>query len=112
MAAVLAVGACASFGTSNERVEASSAAILAAEEGGAAHCADADVYLRLARDQFDYVHRLPNPSDKARVDRLLRRAQVDAELSLALARDEAGKAAARAAIAKVTAVNRAEPTRP
>jgi len=107
MGSLLVGVACASAGTSNERVEASSAAILAAEEGGAAHCAGADLYLRLARDQFDYAHRLPSPNDRDRVDRLLRRAQVDAELSLALARDDTEKAAARAAIAKVTAANRA-----
>ena len=49
---------------------------------------------------------LPNPNDKDRVDRLLRRAQVDAELSLALARGEDQKAAAQAAIDKVTKLNR------
>jgi len=90
----------------SERMESSSAAILAAENGGAAHSADADVYLRLAKDQYAYSQRLPNPSDKDRVDRLLRRAQVDAELSLALARGEDQKAAAQAAIDKVTKFNR------
>ena len=87
-------------------MESSSAAILAAENGGAARSADADVYLRLAKDQFAYAQRLLHPSDKDRVDRLLRRAQVDAELSLALARGEEQKAAAQAAIDKVTQLNR------
>ena len=64
------------------------------------------MYLRLARDQFAYSQRLPHPNDKDRVDRLLRRAQVDAELSLALARGEDQKAAAQAAIDKVTKLNR------
>jgi len=90
----------------SERMESSSAAILAAEEGGAAHSTAADVYLRLAKDQYAYSQRLPNPKDKDRVDRLLRRAQVDAELSLALARGEDQKAAAQAAIDKVTKLNR------
>ena len=99
--------ACATTGTApNERMESSSAAILAAEVGGAAHSADADVYLCLAKDQFEYAQRLPNPKDRDRVDRLLRRAQVDAELSLALARGEDQKAAAQAAIDKVTKWNR------
>ena len=98
---------CATAGTApSERMESSSAAILAAENGGAAHSADADVYLKLAKDQFGYAQRLPNPNDKDRVDRLLRRAQVDAELSLALAHGEEQKAAARAAIDKVTKFNR------
>ena len=99
--------ACATASTApSERMESSSAAILAAETGGAAHSADADVYLRLAKDQFAYSQSLPNPNDKDRVDRLLRRAQVDAELSLALARGEDQKAAAQAAIDKVTKLNR------
>ena len=87
-------------------MESSAAAILAAEVGGAAHRADADVYLCLAKDQFGYAQHLPNPKDRDRVDRLLRRAQVDAELSLALARGEDQKAAAQAAIDKVTKFNR------
>ena len=88
-------------------MESSSAAILAAEGGGAADSADADRYLLLAKDQYAYAQRLPNPKiDKERVDRLLRRAQVDAELSLALAQGEDQKAAARAAIDKVTKFNR------
>ena len=99
--------ACASTGAApSERMESSSAAIVAAEAGGAAHSTDADLYLRLAKDQFAYAQRLPSPSDQDRVDRLLRRAQVDAELSLALARGEDQKAAAQAAIDKVTKLNR------
>ena len=99
--------ACATAGNApTERMETSSAAILAAETGGAAHSADADVYLRLAKDQFAYAQKLPNPNDKDRVDRLLRRAQVDAELSLALARGEDQKAAAQVALDRVTKFNR------
>jgi hypothetical protein len=90
----------------NERMESSSAAILAAEGGGAGHSAAADKYLLLAKDQYAYAQRLPNPNDKERVDRLLRRAQVDAELSLALAQSEDQKAAAQAALDKVTKFNR------
>ena len=90
----------------SERLESSSAAILAAEDGGAARSADAEMYLRLAKDQFAYAQQLPNPKDRDRVDRLLRRAQVDAELSLALAHGEDQKAAAQTAIDKVTKLNR------
>jgi hypothetical protein len=93
----------------SERLESSSAAILAAETGGAARSADADRYLRLAKDEFAYSQQLPNPKDRDRVDRLLRRAQVDAELSLALARGEDQKAAAQTAIDKVTKLNGANP---
>ena len=99
--------ACVTMSTApNERMESSSAAILAAEGGGAGHGAAADKYLALAKDQYAYAQALPNPKDKDRVDRLLRRAQVDAELSLALAEGEDQKAAAQAAIDRVTKFNR------
>jgi hypothetical protein len=87
-------------------MESSTAAILAAEKGGAANSVEADVYLRLAKDQFAYAQRLPNPSEKDHVDRLLRRAQVDAELSLALVHGEEQKAAAEVASNKVRIFNR------
>jgi hypothetical protein len=106
-AAFLLLAACATMSTPpNERMESSSAAILAAEGGGAARSTDADRYLLLAKDQYAHAQGLPNPNDKERVDRLLRRAQVDAELSLALAQGEDQKAAAQAAIDKVTKFNR------
>ena len=104
---LLLSAACVTMSTApNERMESSSAAILAAEGGGAGHGAAADKYLGLAKDQYAYAQALPNPKDKDRVDRLLRRAQVDAELSLALAQGEDQKAAAQAAIDKVTKFNR------
>ena len=54
--------ACATTSTApSERMESSSAAILAAETGGAAHSADADVYLRLAKDQFAYCPAAAEP---------------------------------------------------
>jgi hypothetical protein len=103
----LLLAGCATMTTPpNERMESSSAAILAAEGGGAGHSADAERYLLLAKDQYAHAQGLANPSDKDRVDRLLRRAQVDAELSLALAQGEDQKAAAQAAIDKVTTFNR------
>jgi hypothetical protein len=85
--------ACASTGAApTESARRSAAAILAAEVGGGAHNAEAELYLRLAKEEFGYAQRMPNPSDNDRVDRLLRRAEVDAELSLALARNEEQKA--------------------
>src|SRR5687767_7871039 len=103
----LLVAGCATMSAPpNERMESSSAAILAAEGGGAGHSAAADKYLLLAKDQYAHAQGLANPKDKDRVDRLLRRAQVDAELSLALAQGEDQKAAAQAAIDRVTKFNR------
>ena len=103
--ALLCVGGCASSGAPpNERAESSSAAIRAAEESGATHSPESALHLQLAKEQYEYAQRLPNPDDKPRADRLLRRAQVDAELALALARSDEDRAQAQAAIEKVKAL--------
>ena len=102
--AILFLGAaCASTSTGpSEKSESSSAAIRAAEEVGATHSPDAALYLQLAKEQFEHASRLTD--DKDRSDRLLMRAQTDAELALALARSEAEKAEARGAIDKYKAL--------
>jgi hypothetical protein len=100
--AILSAAGCASTGAApNEKAQSSSAAIRAAEEVGATHTPEAALHLQLAKEQYEYAQHLPNPDDKARVDRLLRRAQVDAELALALARSDDDKTQAQAAIEKV-----------
>lgn len=100
--AILCCAGCASTGPPpNEKAESSSAAIRAAEEVGATHSPEAALHLQLAKEQYEYAQHLPNPDDKPRADRLLQRAQVDAELALALARSDDDKAQAQAAIDKV-----------
>jgi adenylosuccinate lyase len=56
------------------------------------------LHLQLAKEQFAHAGML---TSKAWSDRLLLRAQVDAELALALARSESEKAEARVAVDKV-----------
>ena len=95
--------ACASTTTTaaGDKAETSSAAIRAAEEVGAAHTPDAALHLQLAKEQFEHASKLTKPKDRPVVDRLLARAQADAELALALARSDSEKAEARGAIDKV-----------
>lgn len=102
-AAFLCIGVfgCASTGAPNEKSERSSAAIRAAEEVGATHNPEAALHLQLAKEQYEYAQRLPNPSENAHSERLLRRAQVDAELALALARSADDKAEAQTAVDKL-----------
>ena len=102
---ILACAACASGTTPNAKAESSSAAIRAAEEGGGTHGPNSALYLQLAKEEFAYAQQLPNPKDKDRADRQLRRAEVDAELSLALARSEEEKVEAKTAIDKVKKLN-------
>ena len=100
--AVLFSAACASTNTApNERAEASSAAIRAAEEVGATHSPNAALHLQLAKEQFEHAQKLTDKKDMAQADGLLMRAQADAELALALARSEDEKADARSAVDKM-----------
>jgi hypothetical protein len=109
-AALSLCAACASTSnTPNQNAENSSAAIRAAEEVGATHSPDAALHLQLAKEQFEQASRMTDKSDKDRADRLLLRAQADAELSLALARSETEKAEALGAIQKVKTLKESAP---
>ena len=99
--AILLGTGCATTNTPSEKGESSSAAIRAAEEVGATHNPNAALYLQLAKEEFGHARVLTDQNNKEWADRLLLRAQVDAELSLALARSENEKAEALAAIDKV-----------
>ena len=85
----------------NEKAAESSASIRAAEEVGATHDPSAALYLQLAKEEFEHARVLTGPDDKDRANRLLMRAEADAQLSLALARSENEKAAAQGAIDSV-----------
>jgi len=107
---MLLLGAgCASTAAPNEKAESSAAAVRAAEEVGATHSPTAALHLQLAKEQFEHARRLPNPDDRDRANRLLMRAQVDAELALALARSEDEKAEAQGAIDQVTKLKKSAP---
>jgi uncharacterized protein DUF4398 len=102
-AAFLGIGAisCASTGAPNQKSEQSSASIRAAEEVGATKTPEAALHLQLAKEEYEYAQQLPNPHDRPHADRLLLRAQVDAELALALARSADEKAEALTALDKL-----------
>jgi hypothetical protein len=96
--AILIGTACATTAPPNEKTASTSGAIRAAEEVGATHNPDSALYLQLAKEEFGHARVLTDHKDKDVADRLLTRAQVDAELSLALARNENEKTEAQAAI--------------
>ena len=106
---LLLSAACASTGgRPHDSANRSSSAIRAAEEVGATNHPDSALYLQLAKEQFEHAQSL-NGREQEVTDRLLRRAQVDAELSLALARSETEKAEALAAIDKLKKVKQSAP---
>jgi hypothetical protein len=102
-------GACATV-TSTAPVpsleaEASSGAIRAAEEVGAKRSPNAALHLQLAKEEFEHARKLTRAEDREQSDRLLKRAQADAELSMALARGETQKAEAQLGADKLKALN-------
>jgi hypothetical protein len=87
--------------------EQSSASIRAAEEVGATHVPQAALHLQLAKEQFAAAK--AERSDRDRAARLLARAQVDAELALALARTESERSEAQTAVDELNHVNLSVP---
>src|SRR5581483_10321584 len=68
--------------------ETTAGAIRAAEEIGAARSPAAALHLELAKEQFEHARKLTKPDDGPLAGRLLLRAQADAELALALVRED------------------------
>jgi hypothetical protein len=107
MAAALLLGASACATTApapSTRATTSSAAIRSAEEVGATHSPDAALHLQLAKEEFEHARQLTSPKDQAWSERLLMRAEADAELSLALARSKSEEDAAMGAIDRARAL--------
>ncbi|KYF59148.1 hypothetical protein BE08_18160 [Sorangium cellulosum] len=96
-----AAGCAARAPTFDERVFASQALIRAAEEVGVEEIPRADLHLRLAREQVERARRLSAEGAPDRARRMLLRAQADAELAIACAREARAQALAREAVGEV-----------
>jgi hypothetical protein len=110
MAALCLAGACATTSNAPGAVqtlaaEDSAAAIRGAEEVGAAHSPAAALHLQLAKEQFERARKLTSPDDRALSGRLMLRSRADADLALALAREDAEKGDVQAATTKLKALN-------
>lgn len=90
-AATLLAG-CASMPSPVEQLAASQAAVRAAEEAGADKLdPQAQLYLKLARENLDKGKSLMDAEDFERADRSLRKSEADAELARGLARKKAAQ---------------------
>jgi hypothetical protein len=98
MTAAIAAG-CAS--TPPLRTEASASGIRAAEEVGASKVPQASLHLQLAKEELENAKWLAANDEKARAVSMLSRAEVDAELAVALSREDAEKAEAQGAVDRV-----------
>ena len=83
------------------RTEASSSGIRAAEEVGAAKVPQASLHLQLAKEELQNAKALAANNEKERAVSMLSRAEADAELAVALSREDAERAEARAAVDRV-----------
>jgi hypothetical protein len=101
---LIGAGACASAPPPYERVASSESAIRGASEVGAEQIPQAALHLKLAQEQVQKAKALIKDGDNNAAAFVLLRAQVDAELALALARESKTQAEARQAIEKARAI--------
>src|SRR5690242_17882403 len=90
----MAASGCSSHPPPNAKVASSEAAIRAAQEAGGRSVPQAALHLKLAEEQLEAGKKLMRDNDNERASYVLSRAEVDAELALALSRTEETKAKA------------------
>lgn len=83
------------------RTEASTSGIRAAEEVGAAKVPKAALHLQLAKEELERARKLAADGEREQGASMLLRAQADAELALALSRENSERAEANAAVESV-----------
>jgi type IV pilus biogenesis protein CpaD/CtpE len=104
LAMFVALSRCASTPVTTEKLAATEAPIRAAEELGATRVPQAALELKLAQDQMELAKQFLKDGNKPRADMLLLRAQADAELAVALAKEAPLEAEARNAVEQVKAL--------
>jgi len=102
LATAWVVSACGGAAIPQAQMTASEKAISAAEGGGAQGVPKAALHLKQAQDQVAEAKKLiEEEEDMERAEWILRRAEVDAELALTLARESTAKAEAAEAVEMV-----------
>ena len=83
------------------RTEASTSEISAAEEAGAAKVPNASLHLQLAKEELELAKGLAAKGEKENAASMLLKAEADAELAVALSREDAERAEAQGAMDRV-----------
>jgi len=104
--ALALLGACGGAAAPNERVTSATAAVRAAEVGGAQSIPQATLHLKRAKEGIERAKGLMKNNDNEEADWVLQRSEVDAELALAEAREAQAKAEAQAAVDQVEALKK------
>ena len=99
--AFVAAATAAGCGGAPLRTDASTSGIRAAEEVGAKGVPQAALHLRLAKEELERARGLQSNGDKDEAASMLLRSEADAELAVALSREDAEKTEARAAVERV-----------
>ncbi len=106
-----AVSAGCAASVPNTRMESSAASIRAAQEVGAAKVPAAALHLQLAEEQAEHAKRLIDKGgdvERADAELLLMRAQSDADLALAIAREEGDRIATQQAVDSAASIQNAQ----
>ena len=99
--AALLLAACGGAGVPTGKMANAKATIRGAEEVGAEQNPQAALHLKMARDQVARAERLIKEDENEKAALTLNQAQVDAELSLAMAREAKERQAAEQAKARI-----------
>ena len=98
---VLTGAACGSSEVPAKQLAESESAIRAASEVGAQDNPQASLHLKLAKDRFAEAQAASKDGEQETAQRLLEKAEADAELALALTREEQASAKAESAKGKL-----------
>jgi hypothetical protein len=104
LAMFVALARCAATPVFSEKMALTEAPIRAAAELGASRVPQAALELKLAEDEMELAKQFLKDGNKQRADWLLLRAQADAELAVALAREAPLQAEAKSAMDQVKAL--------
>ena len=97
-ASFIALGCGASYPVPTQSLSDAQSAVRSASELGAANEPKAQLHLQLAQEQITQANAAMKDGDNARADALLMRARADAELAIALTRDQGARTAAQKAV--------------
>jgi hypothetical protein len=93
--------ACGGAAVPHAQMTSSEAALRAAEVGGAPSVPKAELHLKHARDQIDEAKRLIEDGENERALYVLKRAEADAELALALSEEQQSRRDAEGALKRI-----------
>lgn len=99
--ALCAIAGCGGSVMSPSKLTASEGSVRGAEEVGARQVPEAGLHLKLAQDEVAKAKALSQSGDGEAADRMLTRAQVDADLAIAVTKEAAARSKAEAVMTEV-----------